>query len=457
MAIVRSISGIRGTIGEGFSPNVIANYVSAFSELLPQGPVVIGRDGRPSGIWVEQICIGTLLAMNRKVLNAGIVPTPTVQILVEEFNTSGGISITASHNTAEWNGLKFIKSDGTFFSRYENQKIFEIVDLLAFKFPANFTTQIDNIQNPYEYHLKRIFNLPLFKETNFLDRIRGKKFKVVFDANNSSGSKIIPELLENLGCDVIKINCELNGIFAHPPEPNPENIVNISKIVSTKNADIGFVVDPDADRLVIIDEKGNPIWEELTIALAINSIGEFLEYFYPKSNKVVVNYSTTQVAEIVAKKYGLDVLRSPVGEINVVERMKEHDAILGGEGSGGVILPHCHYGRDSLVGIVLVLSLLAKYNKPISEIINEYPKVFMKKNKYSINSDFENKIEELVNSLGISLLDVNTEDGYRMDGDFGWIHIRKSNTEPIARVIFETKTQEDFIKVNRMINALFVE
>lgn len=455
MSLVRSISGIRGIVGESLFPETITKYVAAFSDLLPEGEIVVGIDGRQSGTWIQQIVVGTLLAMNRKVLVSGITPTPTLQVLVENLKLAGGIAITASHNPANWNGMKFIRSDGTFLSKYENQKLFQIVDSSAFKYPRNFATEIKYENNLANIHIKKIFDLPLFKETRIIEKIKERKFKVVFDANNCSGSVIIPELLNSFGCEVIQINCELNGKFAHPAEPTPENIETIANVVVEKNADIGFVVDPDADRLVVIDENGKPIWEELTIVLAINSIGEFLEYFNPKSNKIVVNYSTTQLSEFIAKKYGLEVVRAPVGEINVVEKMKEVNAVIGGEGSGGVILPLCHYGRDSLVGIALILSLLAKLRKLVSEITSEYPNVYMKKSKINLDENFETKVEELLESLGLSLLDVNLEDGYRFETDFGWVHIRKSNTEPIARIIYETKTLEDSQKISKLISILF--
>ncbi len=455
MAFVRSISGIRGTLSDGLTPEVVCKYVSGFSELFPSGCIVVGYDGRPSGKWIENLVVGTLLAMNRKVIKAGIVPTPAIQILVEEFKAVGGISITASHNPENWNGFKFIKNDGTFLSKYENQKLFDIVDSCAFKYPKTFSSDVDNIDNTSSIHINSILKLPLFQETNILKKIQEKNFKVVIDANNASGSVIIPELLRKFGCEVIVLNCSTTGRFAHPPEPTPDNIKETAEFVKNQKADIGFVVDPDADRLVLINEKGEAIWEELTIVLAINAVGEFLEYFNPKSNKVVVNYSTTQTTDFISKKYGLEVLRAPVGEINVVQKLKEVEGVVGGEGSGGVILPFCHYGRDSLVGISLILSLLAKYNKPISEIVENYPKFYMKKNKIEVTEFFDELIEDLVNSLGLTLLDVISEDGYRFQTDFGWIHIRKSNTEPIARIIYETSNFEESNKLSKIIYSVF--
>ncbi|MGC8747774.1 MAG: phosphoglucosamine mutase [Candidatus Kapaibacteriota bacterium] len=455
MAFVRSISGIRGTIGDGLTPNIVSNYVSAFTEIIPDGAIVVGRDGRPSGTWIESVVIGTLLAQNRDVFVAGVVPTPTIQILVEVLNAAGGISITASHNPSIWNGLKFICDDGIFLGKYQNQKLFEIVDSLAFKFSEINSTKIEQISAPFEFHYNRILNIPLFRETNILERIKKKKFKVVIDSNNSSGSHIIPDFLEKIGCEVVKIYCDGTGIFMHPPEPNPQNISETAKKVIEYGADIGFVVDPDADRLVLIDENGNSIWEEFTVVLAIQSAGLFLEYLNPKSNKVVVNYSTTQLSDFIARKFGFELIRAPVGEINVVNKMKEFEAIIGGEGSGGVILPNCHYGRDSLVAITLILSLMAKLEKSISEIISEYPNVYMHKLQFKLQSELEPKIEELVNSLGLNLFDVNTEDGYRIESDFGWIHIRKSNTEPIVRVIYETNNLDDQHKIYKLVQQLF--
>lgn len=457
MTLIRSISGIRGQIAKDLSPKIIAEYVAGFSEIIPQGKVVVGRDGRNSGIWIEKIVVGTLLAMGRDVISLGIVPTPTVQLMVTELSASGGISITASHNPIEWNGLKFINQEGVFFGYYENKKLFEIVDNYAFKCSNNFSSVITNYDGSIQTHINRILELPIFKETSLLNKIKRKKYKVLIDCNNASGSIALQELLKNFGTEIIPINCEPNGLFVHPPEPNPQNLAETSRKITEYHADIGFAVDPDADRLVIFDEKGNPVWEELTIVLAIQSVGENLEYFYPKSNKIVVNYSTTSLCEYIAKKYGLEVLRAPVGEINVVNKMKEVSAIIGGEGSGGVILPICHFGRDSLVGISLILALLEKLNVKISELVSSLPAVKMEKKTFQINNDLEEKIENLVEILGLSLMDVNTEDGFRINLENGWIHIRKSNTEPIVRVICENFDKAEQERILKTLNKIFSE
>jgi len=455
MSLIRSISGIRGIIGNGLTPKTVVEYVAGFSEIIPEGKVVIGRDGRPSGNWIENIVIGTLLAMGRDVVRLGIVPSPTVQIMVEELKASGGISITASHNTIEWNGLKFINQNGTFLGHYENNKLFEIIDNGAFKCPNNFSSLVIDEHRSIDFHIKRILNLPIFQETDILEKIRKKKPKVLIDCNNASGSNALPKLLAEFGVEIICLNCNPDGKFAHPPEPIPQNLVEISAQVAKHQCDIGFAVDPDADRLVIFDENGNAIWEELTIVLAIQSVAENLEYFNPKSNKVVVNFSTTSLAEHIAQKYGLEVVRAPVGEINVVQKMQEVSAIVGGEGSGGVILPLCHYGRDSLVGIALILTLLDKMNLPISQIISTLPKVYMDKKTVPIDEDFEEKIENLVETLGLSLIDVYIEDGFRINLENGWLHIRKSNTEPIARVVYESFNTEEHRRISKILDKTF--
>ncbi len=455
MALIRSISGIRGQIAKDLTPRVIAEYVAGFSEIIPQGKVVVGRDGRNSGVWLENIVVGTLLAMGRDVIRLGIVPTPTVQVMVTELSAAGGISITASHNPIEWNGLKLINQEGVFFGQYENKKLFEIVDNYAFKCPNNFSSVITNYDAAIQTHINRILELPIFKETSLLNKIRDKKYKILIDCNNASGSFALQELLKNFGAEVIPINCEPNSLFVHPPEPNPQNLAETSKKIVEYHADIGFAVDPDADRLVIFDEKGTPVWEELTIVLAIQSVGENLEYFYPKSNKIVVNYSTTSLCEYIAKQYGLEVLRAPVGEINVVNKMKEVSAIIGGEGSGGVILPLCHYGRDSLVGISLILALVEKLNVKITELVSSFPELKMEKKTFQIYNDLEEKIENLVEFLGLSLMDVDTEDGFRISLENGWIQIRKSNTEPIVRVVCENFDKTEQERISKILDKIF--
>ncbi|MCX7879595.1 MAG: phosphoglucosamine mutase [Ignavibacteria bacterium] len=455
MDLVRSISGVRGIVGTSLTPAVVSNYVTAFTDILPEGDIIVGRDGRKSGFWIEKMITGVLLSMNRNVVLVGIAPTPTIQVLVKNLKASGGISITASHNTQEWNGLKFLGEEGICLNKYQNRKLFEIVDSCVFKCSKDSSSTVQILHNPLEEHINKVLGLPIFKDTTILDEIRARNFKVVVDAINSSGSTIIPKLLRELNCDVVELNCNGNGEFVHNPEPIPENLEGLSKVVKEQRADIGFAVDPDADRLVLIDENGTPVWEEMTIVLAVLFVSQFLEYFYPQSNCVVVNFSTTSLVDFVARKYGLEVVRSPVGEVNVVEKMRECRAVVGGEGSGGVILPACHYGRDSLVGIVLMLSLLTKQKKPLSHILDEFPKTFMKKLKIQTSENLDEAVEQIISSLKVSMLDVNTEDGFRINFDGGFLHIRKSNTEPLVRIAFETNTENEFSSLYRLVSKTF--
>ncbi len=456
MSLVRSISGLRGVLGESLTPEVVVRYACAFGDYLPDGFVVVGRDGRQSGKWIEEVVVGSLITMGKRVLRAGIVPTPTLQLLVSELGAVGGISVTASHNPEQWNGLKFINSEGIFLNSSEISNLWNIVDNNAYKHQNLPDSGWEIIPEPEMMHIHRILGLPMFKDSDNLRRIREKKYKVVVDAINSSGSKIIPMLLDQLGCEVIRLHCNLNGKFVHNPEPRPEYLYEISEVVKRENADLGVVVDPDADRLVLIDESGNPVWEELTIVLAVNSIGILQECFGKQfSKRVVVNYSTTELVEFVAHNFGLKVLRAPVGEINVVEKMKDINAIIGGEGSGGVILPACHYGRDALVGIALILYLLTNEKIKLSELIAKLPTKKMQKLKIKVSDDFELRILKLIELLNVDSFDVNREDGFRVRITDGWFHIRKSNTEPVARIVAETSKEGFFGRLQNLIATLF--
>lgn len=445
MSLVRSISGLRGVVGKFLTPEIVVRYVCSFADYLPSGLVVVGRDGRQSGKWIEEVVVGSLLTMGKGVLRAGIVPTPTIQLLVTELGAVGGISVTASHNPEQWNGLKFINSDGVFLDQNGISNLWDIADSHAYNYQDLTHSGWEIIPNPEEIHINKILELPIFRNNVNLSNIKARKYKVVVDAINSSGSKILPMLLEQLGCEVIRLNCNLNGEFVHNPEPRPEYLHEISEAVKNGGADLGVVVDPDADRLVLIDENGKPVWEELTIVLAVNSVGVFKESFGEQFLKrVVVNYSTTELVDFVSQSFGFKVYRAPVGEINVVDKMKEVNAVVGGEGSGGVILPACHYGRDSLVGIALILSLLSKEGDRLSKLIAKFPVKSMQKLKVKVSDDFELSVWKLMELLGIHSIDINREDGFRASIPNGWFHIRRSNTEPIARIIVET-SQEGFL------------
>lgn len=432
MSFVRSISGIRATLGDDMTPDMVAKYVAAFAKATNSKKIAVGRDGRPSGAWIEKIVSSTLSSRDVECNILGIVPTPTVQLMVEKFDYDAGIVITASHNPEQWNGLKFLNSNGVFLNETENQKVWDLVDSGVLEGDSNNPAKVKFSEvEPIDFHIKSVTNSRFISER--LGIIKSRKFKVVVDAVNASGSIIIPKLLKAIGCDVIAINCEGNGEFPHVPEPLPQYLTELSAKVAEVGADVGFAVDPDADRLVLVDESGTCVSEEKTIALAIQSL---MSASNDESKKnAVVNLSTSSYSEWAASQFGGKVARCPVGEINVVSKMKEIGAIIGGEGSGGVILPNCHYGRDSLVGICLILGLMAQSNRSLSELSNDFPAYEMKKLKFDFEGNFENLKSRIIEE--ISSVRVNLEDGLRIDSDGFWIHIRKSNTEPIIRLIYE--------------------
>ncbi len=451
MSLVRSISGLRATLGESLTPNLIVNYVLGFAKLIPEGSVVVGFDGRKSGHWIKELVIGSLLSVGRNVLDAGLVPTPTVQLLVTELRSSGGISITASHNPENWNGLKFVSSDGIFFDSKQIEALWEIVDKKERQFSTASQSKVIPLTKAEMIHINKIFDLPLFKNSNVVEKIKKRNFRVAVDCINASGSKIVPMLLERFGCQVIQLNCNGDGEFVHNPEPRPENLSELGSVVKARNADLGFAVDPDADRLVLVDESGNPVWEEMTIVLAVQSLFNFFDYFgnFWERN-VVVNYSTTSLVNYLGSKLDFGVYRSPVGEVNVVRKMQRLKSVIGGEGSGGVILPACHYGRDSLVGLALVLALLAKTELTLSGIVSRFPLRIMRKYKISNQNNFHTMLEQLINKFRLRDYKISEEDGiYLQTADGWWLHLRRSNTEPIARIIFECENE---LQANRLSN-----
>ncbi|MBI5324426.1 MAG: phosphoglucosamine mutase [Ignavibacteriae bacterium] len=448
MPVIRSISGLRATLNDGLDEELIYKYTYAFSKILHPGAIVIGRDGRPSGLWIENIVRKTLQEAGREVHLLGVVPTPTVQLMVEHSDATGGIIITASHNPSEWNGLKFIDDSGVFLNSEWNRILWDEVDSIKTINSIKVEDKSDIIYgNAIENHIDRILTLPFLAEPVIFEKLEQRNLKVVVDAVNSSGSKAIPMLLEKLGCNVIKLYCDESGIFPHTPEPLPENLTGLAEAVKVNNADIGIAVDPDADRLVLIDETGNPIGEENTIVLSVESALEMRHSFHGYSDfNVVVNHSTTRRVEDIADKYGTKVFRSPVGEINVVNKMKEVKALIGGEGSGGVILPACHYGRDSLVGTALILSLIASKNTTLSGLVKQLPYYEMKKSKKQFSGSIDTIINKLIMEFhdGVPL----REDGIKINFKDKWVHLRASNTEPIVRVIAEAKSNTE---VNELI------
>lgn len=446
MSLMVSISGIRGIIGESLTPEVAVRYGAAFGEYCkrqhPENPtIVLGRDGRITGKALTHIVSSTLLSQGVNVVAIGIAPTPTIALAVEKSHAAGGIAITASHNPMEWNGMKFLSASGIFLDADENKNLWSIADGGAAKYvPWESQGRYVSDESWISRHAYALLS------SNIIDMslIQSRRFRVVVDCVNASGSIIVPSLLRELGCDVVELNCDMSGIFPHAPEPIPENLTELASRVKTERAHLGIAVDPDADRLVLISEQGEPYGEEYTIATAVKFIlkrEEQLGHTYSKS--VVVNLSTTRAVDDIAAEFGARVFRSPVGEINVVRKMKEVGALVGGEGSGGVILPAIHAGRDAIVGIGVILHMLAEFGGPLSALKNTLPAYEIAKGKITLKSGSPDDVLHRIAAAHNGKGQINTDDGVKIDFRDSWVHLRKSNTEPIVRVIAEARTMDE--------------
>ncbi|MFZ1731430.1 MAG: phosphoglucosamine mutase [Bacteroidota bacterium] len=429
--LIRSISGIRGIVGETLLPDTVLNYVSAFAHWCGGGTVVLGNDGRPHGQALTDLARAALQFAGVNVIDCGVVPTPTVQLITEHTDAAGGIVITASHNPAQWNGLKFLNASGVFLDAGENAALFALADdgerpSVAWNALGSVSPRTDVLDE----HIERVLSAVQVD----IEAIKSRHFRIAVDAVNASGSVIVPRMLGILGCDVLPIACDGSGIFPHTPEPLPENLSSLGDAVREHHADLGIAVDPDADRLVLFTEEGVPFGEEYSVTTAVDAV---LGMLSPSDGlSVAVNLSTTRAVDDVASRYGAAVLRSPVGEINVVKLMKEHGAVIGGEGSGGIIMPAVHAGRDSLVGIALVLHALARHGGTSSAYRATLPQYEIRKFKYSTDGlDTEAVLGRAVEAFANERID--TRDGVRIDFASGWVHLRASNTEPIMRVISE--------------------
>lgn len=467
MAFIRSISGIRATEGDGLNISVLSEYLISFGNLYGQGGIVFGRDGRSSGFWLEKLLMTAFESLGIPYLNIGIAPTPTIMLMVEKFGFTGGISITASHNPSQWNGLKFINSTGVFLNQDENNKLWNLVDNKIYslnKIETKINTQVENLINntnfdALDFHNSEILNLPLIKDNlqELKNYFKSVNFKVVVDAVNSSGSIIVPNLLKALDIEVIELFCDQTKGFPHTPEPLTENLTELINEVKNQKANLGLAIDPDSDRLVIIGENGEAIGEENTIVLSVFAILNNLKNSNLNTNiNIVVNGSTTSMVEKVADKFGSKVIRSAVGEINVVEMMKLHNAIIGGEGSGGVILPELHYSRDAVIGIVLILSLIYNQKKSVNAIVEDLGKSIMKKDKMEFTGSLDSiitKIEKEFNGNEIII-----GDGIKIyTNKYEWVQLRKSNTEPIIRIIAESDNKETTDKLMKKVKNIFSE
>ena len=443
MSLIKGISGARGTIGgtsgQNLTPIDIVSIIVAFIFVRKRrighfSKVVIGRDARLSGEMVDKIVTGTCMSMGVNVVNIGMATTPTTELATLTENADGGIIITASHNPKEWNALKLLNHLGEFVDPDEAQEIFRIADTGTPSFASinelgNLTTQ-----DFTQLHIDRILSLPLVDT----DTIRQQHFKVVIDNINSVGSLIVPKLLHNLGVEeIIEINNAPMGVFAHNPEPLPQYLTDLCKKVTDTKADVGFAVDPDVDRLSIVCEDGSFFGEEYTLV----SVADYV--LANEGGPTVTNLSSSRALKDVSLSLKTNCYVAPVGEVNVVAKMKEVNATIGGEGNGGVIYPKCHYGRDALVGIALFLSYIAKGQYTPSRLRQQYPNYFMKKDKMPLSDNLP--FEDIKNTLKSTFKDADfiETDGLKIDLPTGWIHVRKSNTEPILRIYTEAKTEDE--------------
>tara|TARA_B110000037_G_scaffold154109_1_gene173908 strand:+ start:29737 stop:31125 length:1389 start_codon:yes stop_codon:yes gene_type:complete len=445
MALIKSISGIRGTIGgtlgDNLTPIDTVKFAAAYGSWLIQRnaekerlTVVIGRDARTSGKMISSLVANTLVGLGIDVVDLGLSTTPTVEVAVTLESADGGIILTASHNPKQWNALKLLNEKGEFLNSIEGQKILELAESDTIEFSEVDDLGVYSKNRDYvQKHIEEVLNLELVD----VAAIKKANFRVVLDAVNSTGGIFIPALLQALGVECVKLYCEPNGDFPHNPEPLKEHLGEISKLVVKEKADFGIVVDPDVDRLALVCEDGSMFGEEYTLVACADYV------LSKKGGNTVSNLSSSRALRDVTQKYGGQYTASAVGEVNVVQLMKDTRAIIGGEGNGGIIYPDSHYGRDSLVGVALFLSHMAKGNLSCKELRESYPSYFMSKNKIQLTPriDVDTILELMAEKYQNE--DISTIDGVKVDFDTEWVHLRKSNTEPIIRIYTESTSQEN--------------
>mgnify|MGYP001773463809 CR=1 FL=1 len=454
MALICSVSGLRFTL-EDLSLELLDGMLRSFCQRLPEGTLAVGWDGRQGAEQLEEFVVTTLQAHKRRVHRLGIVPTPTIQTWIARRRLAGGIAVTASHNPAEWHGLKFFGADGltldaTLFYREARSGGAPLPNGHFSGIPLARWMHAQAI----EEHLRSLWRPRWLRQLG--TRILGEGFSVVLDTVNASGSFILPRLLQHLRCRVVLLAADGSGIFPHPPEPLPDHLGELAAWVRRTGADLGIATDPDADRLVLVDETGTCLREELTIALAAQAVLEHCPQACGREYQpvVVVNYSTSSTVDAIARLYGARVLRSPVGEANVVRLLRETRGVIGGEGSGGVILPHVHYGRDAMVGTVLILGLLARTQKRLSELAAALPQPVMRKHVLPRPEPFSPLLERLVPQITAHASEIRRDDGLYARVGNGWFHLRASNTEPVIRFIVEAPTQAELERLEAMVLPL---
>jgi len=455
MTLIKSISGIRGTIGgcvgDALTPLDIVRFTASYATFIRKqssssNTIIIGRDARISGEMVSNIVSGTLIGCGFDVLDVGLSTTPTIEVAVQIEQSAGGIIITASHNPKQWNALKLLNDKGEFLSAKDGEKILDLAENDAFTF-----SEVDDL-GKYTFddtfndkHIEEILNLNLVD----VDLVQSAEFKVVVDAVNSTGGFMIPRLLEKMGVECVKLYCEPNGKFPHNPEPLPKNLTEISKLVVEEKADFGIVVDPDVDRLAMVCEDGSMFGEEYTLVAVA-------DYVLSKTpGNTVSNLSSTRALRDVTNNHNGSYEASAVGEVNVVDKMKATNAIIGGEGNGGVIYPEMHYGRDALIGVALFLTQLAERKISAKTLRDSYPNYFISKNKIQLTPEID--VDAILTTLEEKYKNeqIKTIDGLKIDFQEGWVHLRKSNTEPIIRIYAESEGEEKANKfANDMINEI---
>lgn len=431
--LIESISGVRGIFPSDLDAAVAVRYARAFLRFCPGEKIMIGRDTRPSGAELVSAITAGLESVGASVRDCGICPTPTFQFAVEDTDAHGGIMVTASHNPAEWNGLKFVGADGCFLTAREFRQL-----LYGLRTEGDTGKAAPGSYSRFDRagfrHIHRILSLGWLD----VERIRQRNFSVAVDAVNGAAGDILPLLLEKLGCTVVRIHCDLSGRFARHPEPLPEHLEALQETVRHRRCDVGFAVDPDGDRLAIVDESGRPLGEEYTLVFAVDEVLSGADV----PPVVVTNLSTTRAVDDVSRRYGAAVHRTAVGEIHVVEAMKHHAASIGGEGNGGVILKDVHLGRDSLVAAALVLGRMARSERPVGKIFDSFPSYVMVKERVPTG---ESKPAEFLGAVAAAFPRATQDrgDGLKLMWSDRWVHIRPSNTEPIIRIYAESKTEEE--------------